>query len=189
MHPFINSSNELPALERNILKYRSFEIVLILFHIEEFKSETLGSVRASDRILSKISGTDVRLPEGTNKLFKKLWNSLVSDGVLTEEEKQEVEELIDYRNTVAHEIQNIIFDLSNHKEKSYLISKDSMTYNYEALDRIRYFRNLIDERRRGNIKTISFSSLYFESLEKTITTELNKLKSKIDRLYKERRSL
>ena len=187
MHPFINSSNELPALERNILKYRSLEIVLILFHIEELKLETLSSVRASDSLMNRLQGTDIRLPDGTKKLFKKLWNTLVCDGVLTKDEKSEIEGLIDYRNIVAHKIQNIVFDLSNFKDKDYYINKDYMTYNYEALDRIRHYRNLIDKRRRGNVKTINFSSLYFESLEKAIVSELKKLKLRIDNLYKERK--
>ena len=64
----------LRALEQNILKYRAFEMVMILFYVEEIKLIALRTIRVTDRFRN-----NDRLPEGTKKLYQKLWKILVSE--------------------------------------------------------------------------------------------------------------
>lgn len=95
--------SRLPALERNLLKYRAYEMVVILFHIEDLRSYVLGTIRANDKAL---------IPDGTKKPYEKAWAYLVEKGVITQDESDEIQRLTDYRNTIAHDIQKLTYDLS-----------------------------------------------------------------------------
>jgi hypothetical protein len=44
-HP---EGSKLPALERNILKYRAFEMMLTLFYAEDLKQYLVGTIKATD---------------------------------------------------------------------------------------------------------------------------------------------
>src|SRR4051794_23130025 len=103
---YFPKGRRLPALERNILKYRAFEIVLILFHIQNLRSYVLRTIRANDK---------ARIPEGTKKSDKKAWAYLVEKGVITQDESDEIKRLTNYRNTIAHEIQQLTYDLSQER--------------------------------------------------------------------------
>src|SRR5207247_235304 len=85
----------LPALERNILKYRAFEMVVLLFLIEDLRSYVLRTIRANNKRT---------IPEGSKKPYEKAWAYLVDNGVITQDESDDIHRLIDYRNTIAHDI-------------------------------------------------------------------------------------
>lgn len=44
-HP---EGSRLPALERNVLKYRAFEMMLTLYYAEELKRLFVNTIRATD---------------------------------------------------------------------------------------------------------------------------------------------
>jgi hypothetical protein len=52
---------QLPALERNILKHRAMEILLVMFYTEELKRDVLGRIQATDRFGSRHSGKPERV--------------------------------------------------------------------------------------------------------------------------------
>jgi len=103
---YFPKGRRLPALERNILKYRAFEMVVILFHIEDLREYVLRTIRANDK---------ARIPEGTKKPYEKAWAYLVEKGVITWDESDEIQRLTDYRNTIAHDIQQLTYDLSQER--------------------------------------------------------------------------
>jgi uncharacterized protein YutE (UPF0331/DUF86 family) len=105
-HP---TSSRLLAIERNILKYRALEMVMILFHVENLKAFVLDAIRTTDEIRNNIKP---RIPKGRRNIYSKAWEILVSDGILTDTEKSEIEGLIDYRNDVAHRIHELTYDLN-----------------------------------------------------------------------------
>jgi hypothetical protein len=49
-HP---EGTKLPALERNILKFRAFEMMLSLFYAEDLKRFLTSTVEVSDRFRAK----------------------------------------------------------------------------------------------------------------------------------------
>ena len=101
--------NRLAAIEKNELKRRAFEMVLMLFYIEDLKEFVVSSIRASDS--RHTDPAKHRLPEGTKNLYTRAWKVLVAKNVLTEDEASELEGLIDYRNLVAHQTQSLTGDV------------------------------------------------------------------------------
>ena len=173
----------LPALEQNILKYRAFEMVIILFHIEELKSFVLGAVRATDKLRYPNDETRHRLAQGTKKLYEKMWALLVSDGILTQEESDDLQDIIDYRNQIAHSIQKLTFDISNEALSENYIQFKGVKYDYEALKRLEAYQDKIHTLLSSKyILPLGFSSLLFESAEYTYKRELKRLDNKIRRL-------
>lgn len=103
-HP---KGRHLPALERNVLQYRAFEMMIILFEIEDLK-----------RFIRQ------RIPEGTKDRDKKACNSLVLDGIITNQESKEIKKFMDYRNLIGHDIHKLTFDVSREfiPSKAYAIA-------------------------------------------------------------------
>jgi hypothetical protein len=163
-------------LERNILKYRAYEMVVILFHIEDLRSFVLGNIRANDK---------TRIPDGTKKPYEKAWAYLVEKGVITQDESDEVQRLTDYRNTIAHDVQKLTYDLS---QDSFFVDfgSDSVRYDYKALRKLKEVRPKIEKGLRDRIVVLNFDHLMFEAAEKTFEQELARLRKKMDKLFAER---
>lgn len=56
---------KLPALEKNILKYRALQMVLLLHQVEALRSFVIGSIRATDSIPT--ISREIRLPENAKR--------------------------------------------------------------------------------------------------------------------------
>jgi len=169
----------LPALERNILKYRTFEMVVILFHVENLRSYVLTTIRANDK---------TRIPDGTKKPYEKAWAYLVEKGVITQDESDEIQRLTDYRNTIAHDIHQLTYDLSQERFVADHGSGYSVKYDYRALRKLKKYRPKIEKGFQHMIGILSFDDLMFEAAEKTLEQELARLRKKIGRLSAERQA-
>ena len=86
-------------------------MVLILFYVEDLRKFVVGSIRSTDQLRATLSSVAPRLPEGTNNLYKKAWGILVDDGILSSEESDEIQRLLDYRNTIAHAPEKLTVDI------------------------------------------------------------------------------
>jgi hypothetical protein len=107
--------SNLPGLEQNILKLRAMEMVLVLFYAEELKREVLNLIQTTDDFRDRLHSRNAqkpRVPTGTNKAVEKALKALVGDRAITVAQKKEIVELIDYRNTIAHQMHNLLLDLS-----------------------------------------------------------------------------
>ena len=122
--------NRLSALEKNELKRRALEMILLLFYIEDLKHFVVSSIRATDHHHDDPSRH--RLPGGTKNLYKKAWTVLVEARVLTKDEGDEIEELIDYRNLVAHQTQRLTSDISRYP--SARVESAKTQYEFDALN-------------------------------------------------------
>ncbi len=173
----------LRALEQNILKYRAFEMVMILFYVEEIKLIALRTIRVTDRFRN-----NDRLPEGTKKLYQKLWKILVSEKILTESEKSDIEAIIDYRNDIAHSIQELVFDLNLDSYSKSFVKFSGEKYQYGVLTRLKNYKDLIYERFMGGyVFEINMNPILFAQAERTYLIELKRLDKKIVKLLRERK--
>lgn len=174
----------LRALEQNILKYRAFEMVMILFYVEEIKLIALRTIRVTDSFRS-----NDRLPEETKKLYQKLWKILVSEKILTESEKSDIEAIIDYRNDIAHSIQKLVFDLNLDSYSKSFVKFHGDKYQYGVLTRLKNYKDLIYKRFMGGgyVFEINMNPILFAQAERTYLTELNRLDKKIIKLLRERK--
>jgi uncharacterized protein YutE (UPF0331/DUF86 family) len=178
--------SRLPTLERNILKYRAFEMAVILFYAERLKTLVRDSIRATDAMREDAP----RLPEKTKRLYHKAWSILVQDGILTEAEKEEIEGLVDYRNEIAHAIHDLTYDLGQSKLHRDYRRFYGVRYRHNALKRLKYYWDKIE---RGlcsqYVVSLSFDKLLFEPAEKTYEEELARLHVKIVRQMAKRRAV
>lgn len=141
-YPF---SKNLPALEQNILKYRSFEMMLVLFKIQDLKRFVLESINATDEMHYLLEGTAPRLTKGTKNLYKKVWAILVDDGILTQDESDDLQAIIDYRNDIAHCIEDLTCDIGRNKFNETYVEMKGVRYDYSILRKLEHYRRKIDE--------------------------------------------
>jgi hypothetical protein len=178
--------SKLPALERNILKHRAMEMLLVIFYTEELKRDVLSRIQTTDRFGSRRSGKPERVPKGTKNPVDKALDALVADGAISAGDKTEIVELIDYRNVVAHQMHYVFADVSPTMIARDIIafSPDRLQYNYDALKRLRDFQELFDGLYRTHhyIEELRYNRILFRAAEKTFLNEIKRLNKTISRL-------
>jgi hypothetical protein len=180
-HP---EGTRLPALERNILKYRGFEMLLMLFYVEELREMIIGAVRASARWKYR----DLpRIEPATKNKFKVAMTALARDGILSQHESDEIVKLVDIRNIVGHELHKMTFDISRDTWARQVREVEEARYDSEALGRVKSFLDTLEKRMRSKyVREISLDTLLFRSAERTYSSEIRSLKRKIDAQYQRR---
>jgi len=171
----------VPALEKNVLKYRALQMVMVIFHAESLKRYVIESIRSTDRILPSEDGAE-RLPDGVTKLVKKAFAVLLEEGILTLDESRQVQKLVDYRNDIAHRVHELTGDVVLPNRTTWLMSGLESKCQYEALDRLKRFRRKIEDGLRSSFaQSLSLDSVHFEVAEATYLEELSRLEKRIDR--------
>lgn len=187
--------SRLPAFERNILKLRAMQMLLIMFYAEELKRQVLDLIQTTDRIRVQLKPAEFeeRVPKGAKKSLPKALNVLIDDGAINDDEKNEIVSLIDYRNIIGHRMHELVSDISTEsfaRTLSQFGSDRAKAFDYEAVERLQHFRNKL-----GNLykthhyaSTISMNSLLFESAERTFLAEIKALRRKIRKLAQARKT-
>jgi hypothetical protein len=174
----------LPALEQNILKFRAYQMILTMFYAEELKREIQYPIQRRDAAGDGASTKPQRS-------MKHALDFLENDGIFAADERAEIFKLLNYRNTIAHQIHDLTADLSNtrfvHDRARY--QTDQPRFDYQALERLRYFRKLLPKRlqARGRVVTVGSSDIVFEAANRTYTQELNRLERRIIALMRKRK--
>ena len=135
--------SRLPALEQNLLKLRSAQMVLVLFYSEQLKSKVLSLIQTTDGFMAR-TGRAERVPKGAKDQVRKCLNALVSDGALSVNEKAEIRKLIDYRNVIGHDIHELVADISTERsvrQSTGYLPDNFAKYDYDAVDRLRHYTN------------------------------------------------
>jgi hypothetical protein len=97
-------------------------------------------------------------------------------GIFTAAEVQDLKELLDYRNDIAHRIHLVMSDLSPEYWVSHHLSFTAPTYKGDALDRLRAYYCFLMRRVEGRyIVTISMRSGDFAFAELAYENELKRL--------------
>ncbi|GAB4072309.1 hypothetical protein KHC28_01435 [Ancylobacter sonchi] len=185
-HYFDPLGSRLPALERNILRLRSLQMVLVMFYAEQLKQTVLDLIQGTDKfraMMSDHNATQVRVPKTAKDQVKKCLDALLADGAITAEDKDEIRELIDYRNMVGHEIHNLVGDVGGEKYVREYFSMSSSVYNYEAVERMRHYLDLLSERyiTHHYVGTMRMEGLLFDAAERTLLEDIGRLKAKVKR--------
>lgn len=174
----------LPPLERNILKLRALQMSLVLFHVEHLKRFVIGSLQATDTVL----GTN-RFPDG-KKPLERAWAIVVEEGILTAEESEQIQELISYRNDIAHKFHGMTLDLSHEKFVQDAVSIHAQRYDYFALNRVRRISKKVSEGfQRKFVMLAGLDQAMFADQEHALDHELKLLARRIDKQYAQRRRL
>lgn len=172
------------AWEADILKIRAFEMVLVLFYMEDLRRFIIGSIQASDRF----SGVD-RLSDGKPKTKegKKMELAralLVSEEVISQAESEEIFGLTDYRNVIGHKVQELTVDVGAYSDLSRIdpkTFKKIVAYDYTAAKRAKKLKQKVERGMRGKfVLLLGMESLKFEAAEKTYLTEIERLKVRVN---------
>ncbi|WP_018992713.1 hypothetical protein [Aromatoleum toluclasticum] len=175
----------LPALEKNILKYRALQMVLLLHQVESLRTFVIGSIRATDRLASATGGRGGRLPLNAKRPMEKALAILVQEDVITEKESIDLQQIIDVRNKIGHKVHELVEGISAPK----VLGRSDPIYDYFALDRFERYRKKISSRmQKSFVLELSFRELSFEQAEGTYKEELARLRNRIDRQFEVRRA-
>ncbi|WP_431296458.1 hypothetical protein [Rahnella sp. PAMC 25559] len=168
------------SLEANVLKIRAFEMVLILFYMENLKRFILGSIQQTDKIRGENYFASGKIKTSEGKKMEIARARLVSEGVINQTESDELKKLMDYRNIIGHKVHDLTVDVGAYANLTTLhpeTYKPMPAYDYTAAKRARLLREKIENGMMGNyIMRMSFSSLAFEAAEKTYLKEIKRLK-------------
>jgi len=181
----------LPALERNMLKLRAMQMVLVMFYAEELKRKVLGLVQNTERLMAKLQpdgSVHERVPKGTKNPVDKALNALVDDGAITPDEKIEIVSLIDYRNDIGHRVHELVADLSTKRfarDLSEFGADRIKEFDYGAVERLQHFHQRLGGLYRTHhyVMPLSGNGLMFSAAEQTFLSEIERLKRKISRLH------
>lgn len=175
--------------ESNILKLRALEMVLVLFYVESTRRFIIESIQKSDEIFGtdQLSGGKPNAKEG--KKVNRVRALLVSEGVITQGESDELFELFEYRHLIAHQVQLLTADIGAHSdladshlgELEHGKAKKIPTYDYTAAKRARALKRKIERGMTGRfLVRIDFSELQFETAERAYLAEIERLKARVN---------
>ena len=172
-HP---EGSRLPALERNILKYRAFEMMLTLYYAEEIKQFLVGTMKATDHFREP---SKKRFPKGVPN-YRAVVEKICKEGHITAVQRDEIITVVDYRNDIAHELHKMTFDVSRSTFVRSIRDFEKPRYDYDMLHRAKFYRRFLpDKALRHFVSELSFGSLWFKSAEQTYERELQVLAKKI----------
>jgi hypothetical protein len=159
------------------LKYRAFEMVLMLFYVEHLKETLIGAIQGTDHWVR----TTPRITAQSSKKFLRAVAALVEDGVVSEQERDDITALVNFRNEIAHNIQTLTIDVSRDPYARSMQQFRESSYDYGALKRIKALHNDLDRRMQSKyVHVLSMQRYTFRAAEKTYEAELKRLRKKIE---------
>lgn len=173
--------NKIKALEKNILLYRAIEMSLHLFYAEEIKRILVSSVgpRIKNEFEKDLKG---------GALLKAIFEKLCEQNLLSNKESSDLQDLIEHRNKIAHHIHDLTKDIRLNELRSPALGPHKCTYDYTALDKIRFWHKEIENRiGMEYILVMAMAHYEFYAAEHAYETELKRLRSRIDRQYCKRK--
>jgi hypothetical protein len=177
-------NSALSALEKNILKYRAIQMILLLHQVEFLRIFIIESIRQSDEITK--TATD-RLSVGIKNPMEKAMAILVQEDILTKSESEDFQSIVEHRNQIAHKIHEAVEDISSQHQ---YLNRRKQVYDYYALDRFEKYREKITAgMMKKFILKLNFRDLSFERAEAAYKEELSRLQKRIDRQYEAKRAL
>ncbi|EJU09224.1 hypothetical protein LH128_30064 [Sphingomonas sp. LH128] len=183
----------LPELERCMIRHRALEMILVIYHAEELKRSVVETVDTQKRW--KLSRNDDETTEPApevpeRKKVQRAFDWLVKEGVLTADERREMVKLIGRRNSIAHHLDQVTADLNPDSwvRDHLAFMPDRQQYDYEALDRLKAMRLLLEQRTiaKHYVGVISMRSLLFEATERALRDDLKRLDRRIRKLVRKR---
>lgn len=188
------------ALELNILRYRAAEGALYLFYTEEVRSFMLDNVypqavkdpaaqplmdaeRAKTLSVEDAQALRRRFAQmrAQGKKLKTAFAHAIKIGMFTEAEADELTELLEYRNEIAHRIHLVMLDVSRDYFAADYLSFTAPTYKHDALDRLRAYSGSLWQRTRALRLTYSvgIDAMSFEFAQRAYESELLRLDRRI----------
>jgi hypothetical protein len=168
--------SRLPALERNLCRFRSYEIILFLQATEALKADledlyvgVQPKVKLSDPV-GDYPSTYTRKQWKSIAPWKRSVERLLELGLIDFKDRGEVVDLIEYRNSIAHNIEDLFADIGTARinreiARDRQLMRASYKYqNLRKIDKIR--RKFSDNVFSKFVMTMRLDEVAFESTER-----------------------
>ena len=183
----------LPALERNLVRYRINQIILFLFKVENLKVHLNGLYFDGEN-----NGASNKKPHHLNDdkwekipSWRKALEQLFDRNLLSRKAIREFVKLVTYRDTIAHDLSPLFGDIGRSR-----VNREMMKFSFKGQKRFRYDylgsltaceTKIYQATDQVTHATLHLDPIMFESVEKFIDEELRRLKPKIDSLFEKRK--
>ena len=185
---------QVRALERNVMMYRTIQFVLVIHYTEELKKTVIKHVQDQSVKFKDGKMQDDRdySLDTSPKIFYGSLNKWIDEGLIDDKESSEIRHLVNFRNDVAHRLNQLSLDISRYSFHQDFVRRYPdlrRHHDYEAADRIKTMIKLLNERifRSHRPYVIDLEAHYFETAESILFSELKSLERKIKRLATIRR--
>ena len=182
------------ALERNVMMYRTIQFVLVIHYTEELKKTVVKHVQ--DHYIKFKDGQMVDKDYSTDTSPRSFYGSLnkwVDEGLIDDKESSEIRHLVNFRNDVAHRLNQLSVDISRYSFHQDFVRRYPdlpKRHDYEAADRLKKMIKLLNARILNSHRpyVLDLEAHYFETAESILFSELKSLERKIKRLASKRRT-
>lgn len=155
-----------------------------LFNSILLEAERAGKVTQADALAIRQRQSDGQ----QGKAMKRCFTYAVSIDFFTSAEADELIELLDYRNDLAHRIHLMMADVSRDRFSAEHLEFYPNQYQGDALKKLRTYRHSLWTRMQGKVITyVSFDGLLFDAAEKTFEKDLSRLEKLISKQIKKER--
>jgi hypothetical protein len=128
-----------PSSGKNILVYRALEMALFLFYAEDASRHLIDLGR---HLIPKKAARELK----GGKLLRAIFDSLVSEGSISRAESEELQGLLEHRNTIAHEIHLLTGDIDVPGGGYQFRGLSRVKYDYTALTKVRKWHKAVYDR-------------------------------------------
>jgi len=149
---------------------------------EQRLQKMLGRLLSDAEIAGTLSSADAQKVRHANqndpkegKKLRKAFGYAVNVGMFTATEANELVELLNYRNDIAHRIHLVMSDVTRSYWTSEHVAFTAPAYKGDALDRLRAYKDSLWKRTQSLMLTLSMYGLLFEHAERTYEEELKRL--------------
>ncbi|SON56508.1 hypothetical protein HDIA_2967 [Hartmannibacter diazotrophicus] len=153
--------------------------------LQRLFAHLLSDAKTADKVSSEDAAALQNLLGHDRQQGKRLKTALafaIEIGIFTNEEANELNSLLSYRNDIAHRIHLVMSDISRNNWSVDHLTFASPTYKSDALDRLRIYRRSLWERARSRlILTLSPNRILFELAEQAFEADLKRLGKTIEK--------
>ena len=191
--PFEN----LPTLERTIIKLRTNEIVLVLYYTEEIKRSVLDMVLHREKFLARMDSSNTqRISAKTKNKLKIALNIMVEDGAISNAERLMIEDFGNFRNDIGHRMDHLFADLEQSRFSSWNYDEEMREqfgikqFDHSAFWQMEKIETLLNRVMRSHYRFLTFSirgHALFSSTRKVLEREIATIRKRLMRLSNQRK--
>lgn len=152
-----------------------------MLHKLIFDAKLAGKITTDD---ARALYTQAAHDSKQGKKLRRAFAFSVERGMFTQDEADELQGLLNYRNDIAHRIHEIMADITRDQWSTQSFEFRPPAYKSDALERLQEFRDTLAERGKGLVMVLNLSQFSFEHAENVYKAELNRLSVVISRQIK-----
>lgn len=161
------------ALERNIVKFRSMEMMVFIYEAEQLRKFILSCIDNGHMF----AGTENPLKKPGKQFYEILWGIIEDNDILPRHEIEQLVSLLQYRNDIAHRVDELLIDINSDN-----IHFQEIKYDYTALTEMYKLKDKVETNMAKKYPmTANLNAHTLEPIIDTLKQELARLSKRINR--------